>query len=107
MKINTLIILLLMGTVAAYGQVSENVISIEDEAFQHHFQNAEIPIVRGKFLNLPEELYDKINMSYSVVTPTDQLQVKKTSSLNADGSFELELDYAFPYQQIWLNAGPF
>lgn len=107
MKINTLIILLLMGTVAAYGQVSENVISIEDEAFQHHFQNAEIPIVRGKFLNLPEELYDKIKMSYSVVTPTDQLQVKKTSSLNADGSFELELDYAFPYQQIWLNAGPF
>ena len=97
MKINTLIILLLMGTIAAYAQIPENIFSIEDEAFQHHFQNAEIPIVRGKFLNLPEELYDKINMSYSVVTPTDQLQVKKTSSLNADGSFEFELDYVFFY----------
>lgn len=73
MKMNILIILLLLVTIAGYAQVPDNVISIEDEALQHHFQNAETPVVKGKFLNLPEELYDKINISYSVVTPTDQL----------------------------------
>lgn len=108
MKMNILIILLFLGTIAAYAQIPENVISVEDEAFQEYFQNSEnVPVVKGKFLNLPEELYDKVKISYSVVTPTDQLQVKKTSSLNADGIFELELDYALPYQQIWINAGPF
>jgi len=25
--------------------------------------------------------------------------------LNADGSFKLELDYPFPYQQIWFSIG--
>lgn len=107
MKLKSLIILWLLSTIAVYAQVPENVVSIEDEAFQDYFQNAEnVPVVKGMFLNLPHELYDKIKISYSVVTPTDQFQVKKVASLNPDGSFELELDYSFPYQQIWLNAGP-
>lgn len=87
---------------------SENKISIEDEKFDKYFFNEKnIPVVNGKVLNLTDEEIENIKLEYSLVTPfaQDQFQVKKHGNLNTDGTFELEIDYAFPYQQIWLHVG--
>ncbi|SHJ27246.1 Thiol-disulfide isomerase or thioredoxin [Tangfeifania diversioriginum] len=87
---------------------AEHKISIEDKKFDKYFFNEKnIPVVEGKVLNLTDEEIENTKLEYSIVTPfdQDQFQVKKYGILNADGTFELEIDYAFPYQQIWLHIG--
>jgi thiol-disulfide isomerase/thioredoxin len=63
-----------------------------------------IPKVNGRIINLTKEEIANTKIEYTLVTPLQQLQVTKTCTLNSDGSFELKLDYAFPYQQIWIDV---
>ncbi len=95
-------VILLLGANAVFGQGSLKPVAMEDEAFNNYFLTRSIPIVKGKILNLSKEDLAKIKIEYTLVTPL-KFQVTKYCSLHADGSFQLKLDYAFPYQQIWID----
>tara|TARA_R110002167_G_scaffold311735_2_gene516463 strand:+ start:643 stop:2340 length:1698 start_codon:yes stop_codon:yes gene_type:complete len=104
------IMLLLVFAIAISACNDKHHISIEDDGFNKHFFNKKnIPIVKGKVLNLSDDEIRKTKLEYTLVTPFEQnqMQISKTSQLNADGSFELEIDYSFPYQQIWLTIGDY
>ncbi|MFI2741497.1 TlpA family protein disulfide reductase [Zhouia sp. PK063] len=89
----------------SYSQFSKPV-AIEDKTFnQYYFNKENIPVIKGKIINLPTNVNDTIKVDYSVVTPFSSLQEKKHTVVNSDGTFKLNLDYAFPYQQIWLKVG--
>ena len=104
MKATLLTLLFIAIAYCSIAQIPINAISIEDEAFNDYFLNENnIPIVKGKIINLEKNNKKKFKVSYSIVTPFEQLQIKKESELNSDGSFELKIDNAFPYQQIWIN----
>lgn len=40
-----------------------------------------------------------------MVTPISARQVTKTAKIEMDGSFSLDIEYPFPYQQIWFSVG--
>ena len=106
MKTLTLTLILILISFSGICQKPKNAISIEDKNFnKYYLDKANIPVVKGKVLNVSEMDIQKASISYSLVTPFEQTQNKKSCKLNPDGTFELELDYAFPYQQIWISAG--
>jgi thiol-disulfide isomerase/thioredoxin len=85
-------------------QVPEGILSIEDPGFNQYFINtSKIPVVKGKILNLSADELRKINISYAIVTPLNEFHVNKVTNINSDGTFTLQLDYPFPYQQIWMK----
>ncbi len=107
MKINTyircLVILILM---VACKQKEE--VTLENVNFEAYFNNKDnIPVVKGKVFNLTTEEINNTQLEYAIVSPFagDQLQINKVGKLNPDGTFELEIDYALPNQQIWLSIG--
>ncbi len=104
MKSNYFILFLLGLTTAVSGQTVPERISIEDKKFNNYFVKGNIPRVKGKIINLSPAAVSKTSIQYSIVTPFSQLQLKKTCGLNADGTFQLELDYPMPYQQIWIDV---
>lgn len=102
------VIILLLVAHSIVGQISPKAIAMEDEEFNNYFSTRSIPKVKGKILNLSKKDLAKKDLAktkieYTIVTPLPKFQVTKYCSLNADGSFELKLDYAFPYQQIWID----
>ncbi len=102
--INLSLLLITLITLAACSSQSPQ--SIEDTSFQKYYSNKDnIPVVKGQVLNLTVEEAQSINIDYSIVTPFAKCQQSKTGKLNSDGTFELELDYPFPNQQIWLHVG--
>lgn len=99
---------LLLSSILLISCNYEKEISVEDAKFDKYFFNeGNIPVVNGKVLNLNPDEIDDIKLEYSIVTPFEQnrSQIQKYGSLNSDGTFELEIDYAIPYQQIWLRIG--
>jgi thiol-disulfide isomerase/thioredoxin len=106
MKNICLISMLFIFIDIAHSQIPENVIAIEDPAFNQYYYNKEnIPKVHGKIINLNDKEIRDLKIDYTLVTPFEPFQKKKHCSLNSDGTFDLELDHAFPYQQIWLSVG--
>ncbi len=106
MKTPRLLLLLLFVANVVFGQNAPKVIALEDKEFDAYFANKNnIPKVKGKILNLSADEISKTQIRYSVVTPLEPSQQTNTCSLEKDGSFELKLDYAFPYQQIWIRIG--
>lgn len=106
MKIRLLAILCVLTSSVSFGQVPKGTLSLEDSDFNGYFMNtAKTPIVKGKILNLSTNELRKINISYTIVTPLSEFQNKKVTNVNSDGTFNLQLDYPFPYQQIWLRIG--
>jgi len=105
MKNLTLTLILILSSFSAFCQ-QKNAISIEDQYFNNYFMDkTNIPVVKGRVLNVPPKDINKASINYTLVTPFEKTQVKKSCKLNPDGTFELELDNAFPYQQIWISAG--
>ena len=106
MKTINLTLFLTLISICSFCQIPDKTISIEGTEFNDYFFDKEnIPTVKGKVLNVPEQHIDKVKINYSIVTPFEQGQIKKSCNINPDGTFELELDNAFPYQQIWISAG--
>jgi hypothetical protein len=106
MRIEILTLLLILITISFFGQIPDNHISIEDKEFNDYLQNKDnIPVVKGKILNLTQLEIEEAKIGYSIVTPFEQFQIGKSCKLKADGTFELQLDYAFPFQQIWIRVG--
>jgi thiol-disulfide isomerase/thioredoxin len=87
-------------------QIPREILSLEDSAFNEYFlKGGTIPLVRGKIINMSEDSVSKIEVKSSIVTPFEQFQIQKVSKVNRDGTFEVQLDYSFPYQQIWIQVG--
>ena len=78
-------------------------VAIEDPQFDAQFAQRTIPQVTGKLLHLSPQEIKETTITYTLVTLLGQQ--KKTAHLAADGSFQLELDYPLPYQQIWVHFG--
>ena len=105
MKIKYFILFLVLIVNVVLGQTVSKRISIEDKGFNSYFLNKDnMPHVKGKIINLTPTEISKTKIEYIIVTPFKQLQVQKNCLLNTDGSFEFELEYAFPYQQIWITV---
>ena len=64
-------------------QVPADAIVPEDAAYA----NRSIPTVTGKLLNISADELKKLPISYTLVTPFSEFQVKKTVSAQPDGSF--------------------
>lgn len=108
MKIKTTILILTAITIFACNH--EKKIAIEDAEFdKYFFEEKNIPVVKGKVLNLKIDELESTKLEYTFYPPFDQnqSQITKNGYLNSDGTFELEIDYAFPYQLIWLKVGTF
>lgn len=82
-------------------------IALEDPAFNAYFKNATIPIVTGKLINVNAEELSKTIIEYTLVTPFSDLQIERIAKVAKDGSFKLAIDYAFPYQQIFISVGEY
>lgn len=105
MKIFYILLFLIIAT-SLRGQNLQTGISIEDKEFNDFFFDKEnIPIVKGRLLNVPEKDIEKVTIRYSFQSLIGNKQINKTCKLNKDGTFQLELDYAIPYQQIWISIG--
>jgi thiol-disulfide isomerase/thioredoxin len=106
MKIKSLTFLFSVFSILVSGQIPKNALTVEDKEFNNYFFNGvNIPVVKGKVLNLSKEEIKQMKIEYSIVTPFADLQRKKNCELNADGTFDIILDYPFPYQQIWIIVG--
>lgn len=79
------------------------VVAIEDPQFDAQFAQRTIPQVTGKLLHLSPQEIKETTITYALVTLTGQRE--KSTHLAEDGSFQLELDYPMPYQQIWVKFG--
>lgn len=64
-------------------------------------------VLTGRLLDLPPEKASQVAISYSLNTLYSQRQQKKTCLLEPDGTFRIEIDSTFPWQQFWLNISPF
>ncbi len=106
MKILNITLFLIILSTSLCAQSPKDIISIEDKQFNEFFNNKEnIPIVKGRFLNVTERDIEKATIRYSFPSPIGNRQISKTCKLNNDGTFKLELDYAIPYQEIWISVG--
>lgn len=104
------IMLLLVLAIALSACKNRPIISIENDGFAKYFFNEKnIPVVKGKVLNLSKDEIRNTKLEYTIVTPFEQnqMQISKNAQLKADGSFELEIEHAFPNQQIWLTIGDY
>ena len=100
--------ILLLLTVFIIACNTDSKISLEDAKFEKYFSDKNnIPIVKGKVLNLSKQELNSTKIEYALVTPFAESHVKKTTELSEDGTFELELDHPFPNQEIWLTVGKY
>jgi thiol-disulfide isomerase/thioredoxin len=102
----SLIIFLLPLLVTSQEKV--RAIALEDPAFNTYFNNgATAPIVKGKLVNANAEEISQSTISYSIVTPFSDLEIERVTKVAKDGTFKLTLDYAFPYQQTFIEVGDY
>lgn len=80
-----------------------SIVAIEDPQFDAQFAQRTIPQVTGKLLHVSPQEIKETTITYTLVTLLGQKT--KTAHLAADGSFQMELDYPLPYQQIWAQFG--
>ena len=102
MKASITIWVLLITVVTSLAQ-PVGVVAIEDPQFDAQFSKRTIPQVTGKLLHISPQQIKETIITYALVTLFGQKT--KTAPLAVDGSFELELDYPLPYQQIWVHFG--
>ena len=107
MRTLCLLLCLLCFSGMVRSQIPATVTAPEEPGFDTVYTHGAVPTVRGKLLGVDPEALKDLKISYSVVTPFPEMQVRKATAANADGSFALQLDYALPYQQIWISVGDY
>lgn len=85
--------------------IPKDALAPEDVAFNSYYSTATAPVVTGRLLNASPAELKKLPVSYTLVTPFAASQQKKMVTVEPDGSFKIQLDYALPYQQIWFGVG--
>lgn len=92
---------------AGIAQNKQVQLSIYDFDFNKYYFSTSRPIVNGKIINASKEELTHLAVTYSLVTPFPNAQVKGTTEIKEDGSFSFKLDHPFPYQQIWFSLGDY
>jgi thiol-disulfide isomerase/thioredoxin len=78
--------------------------SLEDPAMDVYYSKKEnVPILKGRLKNVTKADADTLRIQYSLVQLEQESQVELSTALNPDGSFEIKLTQALPYQQLWLR----
>ncbi len=107
MRISCLVFFLLCVSMCIQSQSPADAVAPEDASFNKVYAKLIMPRVTGKLMNMSADELKNLSITYSLVTPFSDIQLKKTASAQPDGSFSLEIDYPFPYQQIWFSVGNF
>lgn len=77
--------------------------SLEDTQMDAYFSNpTNVPVIKGRLLNCTAGDLDTLSVRYVLVVPNSERQTTHYADLKKDGSFEIKLDYALRYQQIFL-----
>jgi thiol-disulfide isomerase/thioredoxin len=107
MKTKLILILYFLISSVILAQIPEGSLSIEDPGFGNYFMNPNHkPVVKGRILNYSLCNPDSTKIFYSIVTPFgSRSQIPKYTNVKNDGTFDLQLEYSFPYQQIWFSVG--
>lgn len=107
MKYKILNLTLLLLVAVSCKQTDHPQISIDDKSFNEYFyEKKNLPIVEGQILNLSENEKENLVVRYAIVSPLpEQIQIEKSCKVTPNGTFKLQLDHAFPYQQIWITIG--
>lgn len=97
------ICLFLLWSTQVFAQNTMSRISMESPAFNDFFMNStNLPVVKGKIINCTPEALKNIHLIYECIQPHIEASHDKQAPIAEDGSFQLELKYAFPYQQIFV-----
>lgn len=64
-------------------------------------------VLTGRLLNLPAGEAGTVSIFYSLNTLGPDGQVKKNCVLEPDGTFRIELEPTFPWQNLYLNIKPY
>lgn len=102
-----IISLFLLWSFALPAQTDTPQISLESQAFNDFFMDSSnLPTVKGKIINGTPELLKSLKLTYECIQPQSEANHIQRAPIAADGSFELELRYAYPRQQIfiWLTG---
>ena len=86
-------------------QSTENLISIEDAAYDAYVAGSKITI-SGRFHNFFPAEQQKLPIKYNVVVPLRKFEGGETQ-MNEDGSFSIVLQNVHPLQQVWLEVGDY
>lgn len=105
MKSIQLLFLLLAFSIVTRAQLPAGIVAPEDAAFNTLYTTRTIPVIHGKLLNKSAATAKDLAITYTIVVPFWNSQVKKTTTVQSDGSFTLQLDYPLPYQQVWFELG--
>ncbi|MES2517206.1 MAG: TlpA disulfide reductase family protein [Bacteroidota bacterium] len=105
MKNTVLSILFVLSNLLTFSQIHKDAVAFEDPEFNEYLKTRKVPIVKGKISNISLEEIKKTSISYTIVTVLGGEGNNKTTSINSDGTFSLELETNLPYQQIWLKIG--
>ncbi|MES2517205.1 MAG: TlpA disulfide reductase family protein [Bacteroidota bacterium] len=105
MKNTVLSILLVLSNLLAFSQIPKDAVAFEDPEFNEYLKTRKVPIVKGKISGISLDELSKVSISYGLPNVLNIEEVTKTAVLNADGTFNLELDNNLPYQKIWLKIG--
>jgi thiol-disulfide isomerase/thioredoxin len=100
----TLTTVLIFLVLVAVAQTTSPVPSLEDAAFSSWITKRKIPVVTGKLSGMKDGNSRLYSIEYTIVTPFAIKQVHKNASIDAGGNFRLELDYPFPYQEVFLSV---
>lgn len=85
---------------------SQNLISLESEQLDSRFFDPKFkPTVKGKLLGYSPEKDKDILIEFSLVIPNTHNNENRIVEVDDKGHFEFSLDYAYPYQQIWVTIG--
>lgn len=103
MAIRALLFLFTILPFCLKSQSTENLISIEDAAYDAYIANSKITI-QGHFVNFKPEDLSGITIKYNVVVPLRKFENRETK-INEDGTFECVIYQTHPLQQIWLEMG--
>lgn len=104
MKNIRLLLFIFVLPLFVFSQGKGKIIALEDATFDTYFENnPAVPVVKGKLINASaEELSGKV-INYTIVTPSSDFHIDKSVKVRRDGTFSLILDFAFPYQQIFID----
>ena len=104
MRIYILLLLLLSCPGFIHSQEKDKMLSPEEAAFGKTYAARHIPVITGRLLHNAVGKQKERSITYTLVTPFSNMQKRKTAAIQPDGRFRLELDHAFPYQQVWFEV---
>ena len=82
-------------------------IPLESPRFDEYFSNpANVPTLRGQLVGFEAGELDDLKIEYIFQVPS-KLQQTKVAAIDRYGRFEMDLEFAFPLQEVMIKVGNF